>query len=218
MKKTRAKSISLLKVSKAVQVPKHPLNLRLLPLLKAIDETHAPKNLKPVVVVMNPLVRSAVFVAYTATGPYTIELNPNGSHPELSLLHEVGHFLEWQAIPKVTVGQRDFTDYPLFTSWLTAVRASQNVNRLLGLRDNHPAESEIHQEANYLLDEQELWARAYSQYFALKTKVQVLPQQISAENKVLTGKMYIKPYWERDDFSAIEAAMDGLFQALSWSK
>lgn len=199
-------------------MPRHPLKPQLQRVLEVIDEIHLPKSLKPVSVVMNPFVQGAVFVAYTATGPYTIELNPNGSHPELSLLHEVGHYLEWQAIPKAAVGQRDFTAYSFFTSWLTAVRASQNVNRLIGLRDGSPAESEIHQAANYLLDEQELWTRSYSQYLALKTQMPALRQQLSAENKVFTGNIQIKPYWVWGDFFVIEAAMDELFQALSWSK
>ena len=218
MKQARAKSISITQVSKAVRVPKHPLKPRLQRVLEVVDGVHSPRNLKPVAVVMNPFVRGAVFDAYTGTGPYTIELNPNGNHPELSLLHEVGHFLEWQAIPKVATGQRDFTDYPLFTSWLSAIRASQDVDRLLSLRDSYPAESETHQAADYLLDEQELWARSYSQYAALKTQMQILLQQISAENKVLTGKIYLKPYWEWDDFAIIKVTMDSLFQALSWSK
>jgi hypothetical protein len=100
----RPKSTSLTKVSKAVRLPSHPLSGRLNNLLEAVDAVHTATNLKQVAVIMSHFVQGAVFDAYTGTGPYTICLNPTGSHPELSLLHEVGHFLECQCIPKAAFG------------------------------------------------------------------------------------------------------------------
>ena len=103
-----------LTVAKAVLLPRHPLSDRLRRVLKAVDAVHSPNNLKPLKVVMNRDVIGAVFDAYTGGGPYTIYLNPEGAHPELSLLHELGHFIEWQAIPKMSHGPRRLEDDPLF--------------------------------------------------------------------------------------------------------
>ena len=214
----RPKSASLTKVSKAVRVPSHPLARRLRQFLETVDAVHTATNLKPVAVEMNPLVQGAVFDAYTGTGPYTIYLNPHGSHVELSLIHEVGHFLEWQCIPKSGFGQRSFKSDLFFAAWLQAVRESQNVNRLLDLRDAEAEESSVQKTASYLLDEQELWARSYSQYVAVKMLSPALLQQIAAENKTITGKIQFNPYWDAADFHAVRSEMDKIFQALGWVK
>ncbi len=218
MKRPQAKSVSLTKVSRAVRLPGHLLARRIRRFLEMVDAVHTATNLKPVAVEMNPFVQGAVFDTYTGTGPYTIYLNPHGSHVELSLVHEVGHFLEWQCIPKSGFGQRSFKSDPLFAAWLQAVRESQNVNRLLDLRDAESQESSVQKTANYLLDEQELWARSYSQYVAVKMLSPVLMQQTAAENKVITGKIQFKPYWDAADFHAVRSEIDKVFQALGWVK
>jgi len=167
---------------------------------------------------MDSRVRGAVFEAYTATGPYTIHLNPDGNHPELSLVHEIGHFLEWQAVPKAAPGQRSLKDDSFFVQWLEVVRATENFGRLHDLRESQEEAGPIHQAANYLLDEQELWARSYSQYVAVKKQVPMLLQQIGAENKILTGTILLRPYWKNSDFLPVQTAIDSIFQALGWSK
>ncbi|MGI4789380.1 MAG: hypothetical protein ACRYFS_11095 [Janthinobacterium lividum] len=183
-----------------------------------IDDIHTASNLKPVAVVMNALVSGGVFDAHTGTGPYTIYLNPNGSHPELSLLHEVGHYIEWQAIPKASLGLRNFKKDALFSRWLNVVGASQNIGRLFGLRDDEIEGSSAYQMINYLLDTQELWARSYSQYVAAKKQVPVLLQQIASENKVVTGNIQLKTYWSIRDFLSIQIAIDAIFQTSGWLK
>ncbi len=214
----RAKSASLTRVSKAILLPSHLLSTRLRRILGVIDSIHIANNLKQVPVVMDSRVRGAVFEAYTATGPYTIHLNPDGNHPELSLVHEIGHFLEWQAVPKAAPGQRSLKDDSFFVQWLEVVRATENFGRLHDLRESQEEAGPIHQAANYLLDEQELWARSYSQYVAVKKQVPMLLQQIGAENKILTGTILLRPYWKNSDFLPVQAAIDSIFQALGWSK
>ncbi len=207
-----------LTVAKAVRLPHHPLSDQLRKVLKAVDALHSPKNLKPLTVIMNRMVPGAVFDAYTGSGPYSIYLNPAGTHPELSLLHEVRHYLEWQAIPKSGHGPRNFQDEPLFWDWLDAVFVSQNVLRLKNLRDEQSEESLAYQAILYLLTPEELSARAYSQYIALQTHLPALGQQISAENKAVAGTIIYGPYWSEADFLPIEAAMYSLFAGLGWLK
>lgn len=217
MTRPPAKSSTLTKVAKAVRLPPHPLKRRLQKVLEVIDSVHAPKNLKALLVVMDGSIQGGQFQACSATGPYDIYLNPSGSHPELSFLHEIGHFLEWQAIPKAEFGPRRFSNDLLFAPWLQVVRESETIQRHFELRDHHPEESLIYQASSYLLDEAELWARAYSQYIALKKQVPIILEQIAAENKVLTGNIPLKPYWRTADFRTIQIAMDAIFQELEWS-
>jgi hypothetical protein len=87
---------------------------------------------------------------------------------------------------------------------------------LLDLRDTE--ESLVHKTVNYLLDEQELWARSYSQYLAFRIPSPALLQQIAAENKVITGKIRFKPYWDAADFRAVQTEIDKILQTLGWLK
>jgi hypothetical protein len=149
MKRPSAKSVSLTKVSKAIRLPSHPLSNRLRNMLEMVDAVHSPENLKAVLVIMDRRVAGGLFYAHAETGPYDIYLDPEGSHPELSLLHEIGHFLEWQCIPKNQHGSRDFNSDALFGEWLDIVLVSSNVQRMILLRDKKNEESKVVSEMSY---------------------------------------------------------------------
>ena len=214
MKRPQAKSIALTKVSKAVRLPGHVLTPRLRRVLQAIDAVHSPKGLRAVSVVLNRYVAGGSF----DPGLYTIDLNPNGTHLELSLLHEVGHYLEWQSIPKAQPGPRDFGADPKFTDWLAAVLQTASVQRLLTLLGQQTEKSQAFNDIEYLLRPNELWTRAYSQHIASATRLPVLSQQIAAENRVVTGNMNYKPYWDWKDFEPVQRIMNTMFAELGWAK
>lgn len=207
-----------LTLTKAVLLPRHPLSDRLRRVLKAVDAVHSPRNLKPVQVTLLRTTQGAHFFAYADTGPYEIEMNSAGTHPELSLLHEVAHFLEWQAIPKGVLGPRNFGDDSLFSRWLFVVSRTLTVQRLSALRDQQPEASTSFQEAAYALRPVELWARAYSQYVAREADVSVLYQQIAAENRAAAGTIVDGIYWPWDEFAPVQEAMQALFRHLEWLK
>ena len=98
-----------------------------------IDNIHSPKNLKGVDVVMDRRVPGGLLHVHADTGPHEIYLNPEGGHVELSLLHELGHYLEWQSIPKSRHGARDFSEDVFFAPWLRVVYETPTVQRLLAL-------------------------------------------------------------------------------------
>ncbi len=218
MTRSNAKRTALTKVAKAVVIPPHPLNSRLQKVLEAIDSVHSPKNLKLSRVFFDRRVAGGEFVAHGPLGPYSIYINPGGNHPELSLLHEIGHLLDWQSIPKSVPGNRNFNEAPLFYDWLDAVLDSGNVQRLISLRDQQAAESDTYEDIGYLLRPEELWARAYTQYVARKSGLEALNQQISAENKTALNGILYAPFWPSDQFPPIETTMDVIFQNQGWTK
>lgn len=187
-------------------------------MLESIDAVHRPLNLKSVSVIMDRRITGGLFLTHADTGPYSIYLNPNGSHPELSLLHEVGHFLEWQCIPKNQNGPRDFATDLRFNAWLQAVYETQTVQRLLALLAGQKEGTQAHRDLAYLLRPDELWTRAYSTYIAGKAIFNVVSQQLSAENKVVTGIIEYQPYWRREEFIPVQAVMDAMFIELGWMK
>ena len=177
-------------VSKAILLPRHPLSPRLKRVLEAIDKLHSPKGLRAISVVMNGYVVGGEF----DPGLYAINLNPFGSHPELTLLHEVGHYLEWRSIPKNQAGPRDFASDPRFMAWLDAAYKTVAVQRLLALLEQQKEGSQAFNDIGYLLRPNELWTRAYSQYIARAASLPVLFQQVATENKVVTGNIKYVPY------------------------
>ena len=208
-------------VGKAIRLPAHPFSRRLQKVLDLIDTLHTPKNLKTVNVTLNILIQGGAFWAYEDRGPYDIEINLTGDHLELTFIHEVGHFLEWQAIPKSERGPRDFYNDVRFQSWLDAAQDSPNVQRMIRLRDQHTEGSTAHQDLNYYLRPIELWTRAYSQYVTRKGNANdaaILFQQIAAENKKITGNITYQPFWPWDEFPPIQAAMDDIFEDLGWTR
>lgn len=207
-----------LTVAKAVLLPRPPLSDRLRRVLKGVDAVHLPKSLKPVQVTLTRTVQGANFFAYADTGPYAIELNPAGTHPELSLLHEVAHFLEWQAIPKVIFGPRNFGADPLFGRWLFVLSQTPTVRRLSAILDQEPELSPTHQQTSYVLRPVELWARAYCQYVTREADVPILYQQIAAENRAAAGTIVNDVYWAWDEFAPVQEAMKVIFRHLEWIK
>ena len=196
---------------KSVHIPSHDLSARLRAILRLIEATHALPKLDRIDVEWDAGVKGGLFIAHAPRGPYEIRLNPIGDHPELTLLHEVGHFLEWYAIPKQEASNRDFDRDPRFDDWLDAVLASANIQRMISLRDRQGADSSVYEDLNYLLRPEELWTRAYSQYVARtggQAKAAVLFQQIAAENKVVKGGIMYKPYWSWSDFSPVQNAIE----------
>ena len=167
---------------------------------------------------MDRRVSGGAFYVHADTGPYEIAVNPDGTHPELTLLHEIGHYLEWQSIPKDRHGPRDFASDPKFAAWLEAVYETATVQRLLRLLEQQEAGGQAFHDIGYSLRPNELWTRAYSQYIVHAAGLPVLFQQIAAENKVVTGNIRYEPYWEWEEFSSVQSAINIIFRELGWSK
>ncbi len=222
MKKVRPKTVgSGASLVKSVRIPSHDLSTRLRAVLRLIETTHDLPKLDRIDVEWDSEVKGGQFVAHAPRGPYEIRLNPDGNHPELTLLHEVGHFLEWYAIPKQETSNRDFDKDPRFDDWLDAVLASANIRRMISHRDRQAANLSVYEDLNYLLRPEELWTRAYSQYVARtggQAKAAVLFQQIAAENKIVKGGIMYKPYWSWSDFSPVQNAIEQILRELGWTK
>ena len=68
----------------------------------------------------------------------------------------------------------------------------------------------------YLLRHDELWARSYAQYIAVKSGDTTLLKEL-AETRA-EKNLYNQKQWSEDDFKPILKAMDALFTTLGWIK
>jgi len=66
----------------------------------------------------------------------------------------------------------------------------------------------------YYFSSEEIWARSYSQYIAVKSQNRLLLDQLSAERNIPVYGDCIQ--WDDEDFAPIAAAIDELFMEMGW--
>lgn len=129
-------------------------------------------------------------------------------HKELTLSHEIGHFIDSAGMPKAA-GLKMATDdltAPLVKPWWEAVTKSQ-------------AWQDLTSAAFYELQEYhqrpvEAWARSYAQFIAEESGSPVMQKQV--EN--IRAEDHPHRQWDRTDFAPIKSAIRGIFEALGWMK
>jgi SPP1 gp7 family putative phage head morphogenesis protein len=133
-----------------------------------------------------------------------IGIRASGDHRELTLAHEIGHAIDWYALPERT-GIFASEQSEALLDWKSAVQGSDAIKRIdaeRGLMNQH-----------YFLSGREMFARSYSQYIALKTQDARLIEQINA---IVNGTTAPWRQWAWEDFQPIADAFDDLFIEKGW--
>lgn len=183
--------------------------------LAEIDKLHSAGNLPKLAIVNS---RSQSFqgqYSYRLTGtPVGIKVSTASVNPELTLAHEIGHFIDNQAF---TPGKYGSVSNPLFKKWQEAV---DNSNATKVLQDElKGSTSRIKsQRVRYYLDTVEQWARAYSQWVAVRSQNEVMLQQVRAIVGRENNLVYAASQWSDEDFVPIANAIDDIFKQLGWLK
>jgi len=209
------KASAIFDLTKAPHVPE------LKQALKAIDRVH---NLGDVRLPIIPVIRDTTGdlgeIKIEHGKPVHLAVARHGPHPGLTLLHEVGHLLEKLVIPGHREGRRDWDSDPATAEWIQTVRHSLTV-KSLGRRFDDSREAKRQGQANlyaYHLRNDELWARSYAQYVALRSGDQKFLDQARANQTKNDDGTYTELQWRDDDFTAIAAAIDHLLISLGWRK
>lgn len=132
-----------------------------------------------------------------------IGVKAGGPWPELTFVHEVGHFLDLAGL-----GTRDFASKASqeMQDWKKAVEASKALEEIKTKVRGRNRE--------YLLRSVELWARAYAQWIVIQSGNPILLEQLNA---IRSGPMSYRQ-WSDADFEPIAAAISALFRAKGWIK
>lgn len=133
--------------------------------------------------------------------------------PHATFAHEFGHWLDCTRIG-TGVGERfasalgveDAATDALIAEWRRAVMHSPAVGDLLEARRLRPT-----RQLEYLLTEEELWARSFAQWVATKTGDPELLDGIRAGMR-----RTVPSQWTDAEFGPIAAAFDALFGHLGW--
>jgi SPP1 gp7 family putative phage head morphogenesis protein len=145
-------------------------------------------------------------------------------HPEFTLAHEIGHFLDQQGAGR-GLGHASLND-AAFEEFRQAAKRSQAIKDIEAYlatgrapalaRDNRLRALPVkRQYAQYLLLTHEIWARAYSQYIAIRSGDALLIEHLKELRGDLSQKYY-PSQWEDDDFEEIAGAIDRLMISLGW--
>jgi hypothetical protein len=128
--------------------------------------------------------------------------------------HEIGHFIDHQALGER--GQYASELHADLQAFRDAARSSANLQALQeALKENPRLE--------YFLRPREVWARAYAQWLAEKILGRELGsaemrEAITRELESRLAMPHQVGHWTAEDFKAISAAIDALFQKKGWLK
>jgi hypothetical protein len=193
--------------------------------LNAIDSVHGDGTLPRI-----PLLRSSgrqTLGAYwhTSSGrAVKINVSANSPYPAMTASHEIGHFLDHQAMFEPGRWASRFHDR-LMGGWITAVNETRAVRTLRTMLEGPPSiklpsghtftVSRAH--LRYLLSVEEVWARSYAQYIAVRSGHARLVDELAQTLARQSGAPLIYPQqWEPDDFAPVAKAIDTVFESLGW--
>lgn len=197
--------------------------------ITTIDSVHGDGTLPKIPVEKTELREFAGFFERRGNNAERIAINPKGDHPQLTMAHEVGHFLEKIALPgtKDLKGDRMWHLDTVTAEWQKAVEASEGVTKLKALRGKYitvdMGDGKTRKvkadpkHLDYLLKYDEIWARAYAQYIGTRSESESMADEFhEAFVKRRPRVPNYREQWNAVDFRPIADAMDAIFQKQGW--
>lgn len=211
-------------ISRSIQVPPGRAFDPVRRALDAIDAVHG-DGVPPLLPVIRT--RGRVQVGAYEWNEYTgealrLSFSSVGTHPELSVVHEIGHFLDHRGL-----GRRGELGSAIgaVPDLLGAIEASEAYARLSALRFRRrvrvqtPTRTEfeaVNQRlVMYLLNPRELFARAYAQFIALASGDAILAKQLNDLRSSRRGTVY-HDVWRDEDFADVTTEFVSLFERRRW--
>ncbi len=158
--------------------------------------------------------------------PLRIQISEHGDHKELTLAHEIGHFLDHHGHGR----RSEFSSirHDDFAEWRAAADRSEAIQRLRALQSG-PATIDLPNQGRrhavkkkhlrYLLDTREIWARSYAQYIAERSGDRRMIEQVNSQvGRALDAPVWYPKQWEPKDFEDIAKAVDNLMVKIGWRK
>lgn len=214
-----------------------PFTKQLVGVLKAIESVHKIPDALPTVPTVQAIPKQKCNGSYTFAPepphkPVAILINSETKYPALSFAHELGHMIDHHVMagPGTWGSHKD----PAMQTLMAALHQTKAIQTLKVARDAgvlprtpHPGDTEVKYKklhsgiAAYMMEDHEIFARAYSQYIATKSGNKDILAQLGVKRHDGTkepGKAYYPDHWDDDDFAPIMKAFDDLFRSKGWLK
>ncbi len=146
-------------------------------------------------------------------GKFEITLRPGTRHPAFNVVHEIGHFIDHHGLGSGGFGLASVDEYPAVKQVIDAIQASPEV-KSLRKETNRAKAGPVKTHLNYLGQTAELFARAYSQYIAIRGQDPEIRSALRYEQSTRFGKM---TYWNDASFEPIAERFDAMFREVGWS-
>ena len=174
--------------------------------MKAINSVHGTSTLPKIPIRSGNAGDYLGLFAADTRGPVAIRLT-GGDHAALTVIHEIGHFLDFAGLPGEGASSRN--PKGKLRRVMRAIRKSPEVKAIKAIAGVNQG---------YNLDPAELFARAYTQYIVGRSGETFLLLQLKGLtlNATLPEDEYKQ--WSDENFLPIEAAFERLFKGLKWQK
>lgn len=193
-------------VSAALEIrTKLPVAQQIARTIAVIDRVHDDGALPKVTINAKP---SAKNLGSFWAASNRIGVSPHGPWPQMTTAHEIGHLLDHQVLGRRGVFASAVA--PELAAWREAVQGSRAVQMIqASLKGSRPV-----YKAEYFLRDREIWARAYAQYVAVRSRDPEMLRQLDLiRRRPIVGQFL---QWSDADFAPIAAAMDDIFKAKGW--
>ena len=185
------------------------------PGLAAINRVHGVTAIQSVPIITWPETQSAYLqLNWTSGVPEMIVLPIRPRRPRISLIHEIGHLVDFTAtgLPNVSSAVHDL----LWEHWRGALRETDHM-RVLGELEQQTSGS-ARETVRYNMRLEEAWSRSYTQYIAIQSeRTPVLDELASFVYEECDG-VQIPRQWLGDDFDDLQAEIYEIFRHLGWQR
>jgi hypothetical protein len=143
----------------------------------------------------------------------SIQILVTATHRSLVTVHEVGHFLDMHGLPGASFASADAGVEDL-DDWRSAMVGSRAIEMIEGHSTTN--DPELRERVRRLLSAEEVWARSYAQFIAIRSDHAALRNGLDAMRSRKSDGVYLPRQWDDDDFVEIDAAIESLFRRLGW--
>jgi hypothetical protein len=200
--------------------------------IEAVQETHGDGELPTIPIRTVDLGRHSRFrsrgrmvIGRESGLPVAILIAPNENHRAFTTVHEIGHVLDLCCLADPGAFASNFASQ--LEPWRRAVARTDSVAELRRLADlasvevigsdGIPRRFEVDRLfAAELLQLEELWARSYAQYVAMRSTSPRLRESLNALRRRDRDRVYYPLQWEDDEFGTVDEAIEALFRRLQW--
>jgi hypothetical protein len=152
-----------------------------------------------------------------------IKISSDTQNKEFTLLHEIGHVIDNQATGVRGINETGSPEN-IFSDILKAIEQTDLTKSLRVMQKSGRFEyknklrkigTKDYDRLNYLLQPKELWARAYSQYIAMKSGNKELLKQLNWEENRQT---IFKTQWMENDFKMVIFEVEKFLIKNKWTE
>ncbi len=152
-----------------------------------------------------------------------IKISSNSKNKEFTLLHEIGHIIDNQALGTKGVNESEQPKSLL----ISILQAIEKTGLIMELRKMQKRKKMMYNNRliqilpddyirlNYYLQPKELWARAYTQYIIIKSENTYLKEQLSSEYQ---REAIFKTQWLENDFENVIFEIETFLIQQKWKE